>query len=175
MGNDYSIEAGETLQIEKPEFEHCNAIIKNQSNQQLEIKVKDLSSGEFISGFGLGKLGKESIYISRKGNLFIKNTGKKTAKVKVTFEESKAPEVMRNSVQLTLQNKSAKSIPLIIPSVMNPNLSPFSKSEVNLNIGQKIFFKHKGKKVLLLQVTDVLKDNDTLDVAALIKEKKASL
>ena len=58
---------------------------------------------------------------------------------------------------------------------MNPNLSPFSKSGVNLEIGQKIFFKHKGKRVLLLEVSDSIKDGDTINVAQLIKERKANL
>ena len=148
---------------------------KNQSGQELEIAVRDLSCGELLSGFGLGRQGKESVYISEKGTLFIKNLGEKSAKVKVTFEEASPPKPKNNTVEFTLENKSAKSIPLIIPNVMNPNLSPFSKSGVQLKIDQEIFFKHKGKKVLLLKVTDSIKDGDSLDVAALIKEKKATL
>ena len=74
----------------------------------------------------------------------------------------------------TLHNTTAKSIPLWIPSVMNPNLSPFSKSGVQLNVGQKIFFKHKTKKRLLLQVTSDL-EGKTLDVARLIRKRKKEL
>ena len=77
-------------------------------------------------------------------------------------------------VTFTLRNESAKSIPLIIPGVMNPNLSPMSNSGVNLKVGQEIFFRHKGKKRLLLTVDESL-EGKTLKVAKLIKEKKKEL
>lgn len=77
-------------------------------------------------------------------------------------------------VSFTLENTTTKSIPLIIPNVMNPNLSPFSKSAVSLAIGQKIFFKYKGKKRLLLVVSKANQDL-TLNVAKLLKEKKLKL
>ena len=77
----------------------------------------------------------------------------------------------QKSPNFTLQNPTAKSIPLWIPSVMNPNLSPFSKSGVTLKVGQKIYFKHKRRKRVLLVVNKDL-DGKTLNVAKLIKEKK---
>lgn len=79
-----------------------------------------------------------------------------------------------NKVSFTLHNTTAKSIPLIIPNVMNPNLSPFSKSGVTLAIGQEILFKYKGKKQVLLTVS---KENSavTLDVAKLIQQRKKEL
>lgn len=86
-----------------------------------------------------------------------------------------ASETTKDYVDFTLENKTAFSIPLAIPSVMNPNLSPFSKSSVSLKIGQKVFFKKKKKRYLLLQVDETIKDGDVLDVAALIKERKKEL
>ena len=80
----------------------------------------------------------------------------------------------QKSPNFTLQNTTAKSIPLWIPSVMNPNLSPFSKSGVTLKVGQKIYFKHKLKKRLLLEVTEDL-DGKTLNVAQLIRKRKKEL
>jgi hypothetical protein len=79
-----------------------------------------------------------------------------------------------DKISFTLINTTKKSIPLMIPNVMNPNLSPFSESRVTLSIGQKILFKYKGKKRLLLVVT---KENQglTLDVAKLLKKKKKEL
>jgi len=82
--------------------------------------------------------------------------------------------VAQKSVNFTLKNPTAKSIPLWIPSVMNPNLSPFSTSGVTLRIGQKIYFKHKLRKRLLLEVTDDL-DKKKLNVAKLIRERKEEL
>jgi hypothetical protein len=55
-------------------------------------------------------------------------------------------------VGFTLANRSLKSIPLQIPGVMNPNLSPMSNSGVSLAVGQEIFFFEGRKKYLLLVV-----------------------
>lgn len=57
---------------------------------------------------------------------------------------------------------------------MNPNLSPFSKSAVDIPVGEKIYFKHKGKKYLLLEVTSDL-EGKTLVINKLIKEKTKEL
>lgn len=78
------------------------------------------------------------------------------------------------AVPFTLHNKSPFSIPLNIPGVMNPNLSPNSNSKVDLAVGQKIFFYIKKKKFLLLEVTDALKDKK-LDVADLILNRRKEL
>lgn len=76
-----------------------------------------------------------------------------------------------HAVPFTLLNKSMKSIPLRIPGVMNPNLSPQSSSGVDLAVGQKVYFYVKKKKYLLLEVTEDLRDKQ-LVVNQLIKEAK---
>ena len=78
------------------------------------------------------------------------------------------------SVSFTLKNNTISSIPLIIPNVMNPNLSPFSSSGVTLKIGQKIFFRHRGKKYLLLEVSEEQRDKK-IAVEKLIRERKKKL
>jgi|GEM_PF-1187331 len=80
----------------------------------------------------------------------------------------------KTKVSFTLRNNSMKSIPLKIPNVMNPNLSPMSNSGVTLVVGQKILFKANGKKQLLLVVTEDY-EGTTLDVGKLIKERKKEL
>ncbi|MCB0704090.1 MAG: hypothetical protein KDC34_02230 [Saprospiraceae bacterium] len=80
----------------------------------------------------------------------------------------------QDPVTFTLRNGSMESIPLKIPGVMNPNLSPMSNSGVILDVGQKIFFSYKGKKELLLLVTSDL-EGQTLLVNKLIKKRKAEL
>ena len=57
---------------------------------------------------------------------------------------------------------------------MNPNLNPLSTSGVTLDIGQKVFFKYKKKRFLLLEVNSDLK-GQTLDVPMLIRERKKEL
>ncbi|MFY8214091.1 MAG: hypothetical protein ACOVKJ_06505 [Flavobacterium sp.] len=48
---------------------------------------------------------------------------------------------------MTFHNGSFSSIPLVIPGVMNPNLSPLSNSGISLDVGQKfIFFPERQTK-----------------------------
>ncbi|MEO0900032.1 MAG: hypothetical protein AAFY71_26695 [Bacteroidota bacterium] len=77
-------------------------------------------------------------------------------------------------VTFTLRNNTMKSIPLIIPGVMNPNLSPRSNSGVGLRVGQKIYFLHNKKKVELLTVTKEL-EGKTIKVGKLISKIKAEM
>ena len=84
------------------------------------------------------------------------------------------------AVPFKLLNNTPFSIPLEIPGVMNPNLSPMSSSGVDLAVGQKIFFLVKGKKgaikkrIELLEVTEALA-GQKLDVGKLIAERRKSL
>ncbi len=73
-------------------------------------------------------------------------------------------------VSFTLANRSLKSIPLRIPGVMNPNLSPMSDSGVTLAVGQKVFF-FEGKKQYLLLTVDPQMQGKKLIVNELIKER----
>jgi len=58
---------------------------------------------------------------------------------------------------------------------MNPNLSPFSNSGVDLKIGQKILFKEGGKKYVLLVVDETIAQGDEINVAQLLKSKRKEL
>ena len=69
-----------------------------------------------------------------------------------------------------LENNTAQSIPLRIPGVMNPNLSPFSRSGVDLKNGQKIFLDFNGQNILILKVTDSIRHGDRIDVGNLINK-----
>jgi len=77
-----------------------------------------------------------------------------------------------DKVTFTLHNSSIKSIPLKIPGVMNPNLSPKSDSGVTLEIGQKVYYQKKRKNFLLFVVDESYEDRK-LDVATLVKKKKS--
>ena len=57
-----------------------------------------------------------------------------------------------------------------IPGVMNPNLTPFSRSGVDLPNGQKIYAKVNGKRFLILTVTDSIPHGARIDVARLIEK-----
>ena len=51
---------------------------------------------------------------------------------------------------------------------MNPNLSPQSKSGVDLPLGQQIFLKMQGKDLLIFTVTDTIPKGARINVADLI-------
>ena len=84
----------------------------------------------------------------------------------------------QQTVHLTFRNLSLKSIPLVIPDVMNPNLNPLSNSGVELAYGQEVFYFINGdkrKKVLLFVVGDQLKEGEVVEINKLIKENKKAL
>jgi hypothetical protein len=76
---------------------------------------------------------------------------------------------------MTFHNGSLKSIPLNIPGIMNPNLSPLSNSGIELEPGQKVFYfpnGKKGKKELLFEVDGTFKKDTILQIHEIIRQKK---
>jgi hypothetical protein len=53
---------------------------------------------------------------------------------------------------------------------MNPNLTPFSRSGVDLVNGQKIYANVNGKKILILTVNDSIPQGARIDLASLIEK-----
>jgi hypothetical protein len=90
--------------------------------------------------------------------------------------EKGAPGTKKTNRPLTpqrafyLENNTAQTLPLRIPGVMNPNLEPFSRSGVDLPNGQKIYLELKGKRILLLTVTDTIPHGARIDIARLIEK-----
>ena len=79
------------------------------------------------------------------------------------------------AIPMTFHNGSLKSIPLNIPGVMNPNLSPLSNRGIELEPGQKIFYfpnGKKGKKELLFEVDNTFGKDTILQIDEIIKQKK---
>ena len=82
------------------------------------------------------------------------------------------------SIHFTFHNGSLKSIPLVIPSVMNPNLNPLSNSGISLNVGQKVYFYTSGtskKRELLFTVDDSFQQDQILEIHAMIEKRKKEL
>ena len=82
------------------------------------------------------------------------------------------------AIPMTFHNGSLKSIPLQIPGVMNPNLSPLSDSGVTLEVGQKVFYfpnGKKGRKDLLFEVDNTFRKDTILQIDEMIKQKKKQL
>jgi len=78
------------------------------------------------------------------------------------------------AAKLSFENLSDVSIPLEIPGVMNPNLSPNSRSGVTLERGQKVYFKFNGRKTLLLEIRDE-NDGQVLVINELVAKRIAEL
>mgnify|MGYP000023181828 CR=1 FL=1 len=55
-----------------------------------------------------------------------------------------------------------------LEKIMNPKLTPFSQSGVELPWGQKVLLKTPGKDLLLLTVSDTIRKGARIDVADLI-------
>jgi hypothetical protein len=86
--------------------------------------------------------------------------------------------VYAQSIGFTFHNGSLKSIPLVIPSVMNPNLSPLSNSGIELKMGQNVYFYPNGsskKRALLFTVDDTYEQNQILEIDQLIEIRKKEL
>ena len=134
-----TVQKGDSVLLKYDEFEANLVEIQNSTKQGFEINVRDGVTHEWIKGFGLGPKGKAVVDV-RSGQLLIfTNNSKKEVEVELNFVKRKAPEVNSETmITFTLRNSTAKSIPLIIPDVMNPNLTPFSSSGVSLKIGQEI-------------------------------------
>ena len=182
------IPANQSVDIETNEFEYSKVKLKNRSTKGVDVKVVDKKSGEFIRGFGLGPVGSSHVSVEDFGQLKLINNSNSTLKVgysvfekttngklKKPAKSQPIPKQKSQYVQIYLTNETDQSIPLVIPSVMNPNLSPFSKSGVDLRMGQKIFFKNKGKKHLLLQVDKSIQNEQIIEISELIKERKKQL
>jgi hypothetical protein len=87
-------------------------------------------------------------------------------------------KINAQNIPMTFHNGSFKSIPLIIPGVMNPNLNPKSNSGVSLDVGQKVYFFPNGKKnnrELLFIVAATWKKDTILQIDKIIDKRKSEL
>jgi hypothetical protein len=82
--------------------------------------------------------------------------------------------LLAQPVSFELRNNSLRSIPLVVTGVMNPNLSPMSNSGVTTDAGTTIFFFHKRKRYLLLEVTPAI-EGKRIVVDELIRDRKREL
>ncbi|MBB3697267.1 hypothetical protein KMW28_28375 [Flammeovirga yaeyamensis] len=171
------IPAQQTLDYDISNYDMYSCSVDNLSGEELGVQVLNKFSGENIRGFGLNAHRKEIVLVEKEGILHLSNSSDKPMRVKISTQETTREAVAMKEpfVTFTLRNNTSKSIPLIIPGVMNPNLSPFSNSGVDLKIGQEILFKEKGKTYQLLVVDNTIEKNSKLDVAQLIKTRKSEL
>jgi hypothetical protein len=173
------IPANKSVQIDYPDYALCMASLNNKSMAEIRVVVVSKADNDTIRGFGLANKGKADVMVERNAYLCLINSNGKPVEISVGVSEQD-PVIMEKPAKdayrsFTLRNNSAKSIPLQIPGVMNPNLSPFSNSGVDLKMGQEIFFTYKGKKRILLIVDENIDHGDVVDVSKLLKERKKEI
>ncbi|NKI31051.1 hypothetical protein [Croceivirga thetidis] len=176
--SDLQIPPKSSLELDYADYEMYELQLKNKMSKGLEIKVVDKQSGEFVRGFGLGPVGKVEVMVEGSSKIIFTNTSNKMANLSISFREMDAKMVEKGQqglISFTLVNSSSESIPLIIPNVMNPNLSPNSNSGVDLGIGQELIFRNKGKRYVLFTVDETIKNGDKIDVYKLLQERKKEL
>lgn len=172
-----SIPANQSIELDLPQYEVYSASLKNKSLKEVSVAVLSKENEKQVRGFGLGTKGKAEVMVEQNSKLRLKNNSNSSLKITVDIEPKDMSVFNRTGdyIKFTLQNTTAKSIPLLIPSVMNPNLSPFSKSGVDLKVGQEILFRANGKRYVLFTVDNSIAQGSMIDVAKLIKNRKKEL
>jgi len=167
------IKAGKSAELRYDEFADFDVQLKNKTGKGINVAVINPETQEQIKGFGLGPTGKVVVDVPAGTTLKLTNNNLKEANIDLKFvarEKVKAANSNKSTISFTLHNSSLVSVPLIIPGVMNPNLSPLSNSGVGLKMGQKIYYKKGGKRKLLLVVDENIEQGDKIDVPRLIKQ-----
>ena len=163
------------IQINYPLLRNYNLKIWNKSKLDLTISTHKKETDSMIKKFVLVK--DSSALLSISNEMYIQFENKYLANIKVEYSFQNGTSIKKNKIKsLTpqrtfyLENNTAQRIPLRIPGIMNPNLSPFSRSGVDLKNGQKIYLDFNGKRILILEVTDSIKHGDRIDIATLINK-----
>ena len=166
------IPADSRVTIGYPDSENAALSLKNKSRQGIDVSTVNKVSGAQISGFGLGPFGKAKVAVPPLALLELHNTSDNAVRVSYEITEAAKEVADKDEVYIgfTLRNETLRSIPLIIPGVMNPNLSPQSNSGVRLKVGQEIKYKKGGRAHLLLVVDDSIKEGDVLFVGERIAQ-----
>ena len=173
------IPAGASLELDYPSYELYELQLKGKLGKGIEVQVLDKTTGAFVRGFGLGPLGKVEVMVEKNSKIVFTNTGNRMAGLSIKVREMDQQELVTDTstkrISFTLRNNSNKPIPLLIPNVMNPNLSPNSSSGVDLEIGQKLLFRNRGKKYVLFTVDESIKEGSIIDVSKLLEKRKTEL
>lgn len=166
------IPADSRVTIGYPDSEDAALALKNKSSQGIDVATVNKVSGVQISGFGLGPFGKATVAVGPLDLLELRNTSDEAVRLSYEITKAVKNEVSEDEryISFTLRNETLKSIPLVIPGVMNPNLSPQSNSGVRLKIGQEIKYKKGGRARLLLVVDHSIKEGDVLLVGERIAQ-----
>ncbi len=162
----------QVVQLDYPKYKGYVVKLWNKSKFDLGVSARSKENDSLLKGFGLSKGANATLAIEEEMYLQFENRFLAPLKVAYIVFKGKpgknkvGPPTPQRGFYLV--NTTAQSLPLRIPGIMNPNLSPFSKSGVDLPIGQEIFLKTPGKDLLIFTVTDSIPKGARIDVADLI-------
>ena len=163
------------VQVDYPLYKGFNVKIWNKSKFDVGVSARERKTDSLRKGFGLEK-GSNAVLEVNQG-LYLQFENRYLAPIKVEYalvkglgEKEKTRTPLTPQRTFYLENNTAQSLPLSIPGVVSPKLSPFSRSGVNLPNGQKIYLNFKGDKILILTVTDSIAHGTRIDVAYLIEK-----
>ena len=181
FASDKTIEIGafQTVELNYEEFALYNVKIKNSSDKQIKVTVNEIETDKQVKGFGLPGRNHAIVAVEEGRVLKLKNSSAKKLTIHLNFVDKPKPktEATGNTqyIRFTLRNSSAQNIPLVIPNVMNPNLSAFSNSAVSLKVGQEILFKYKGNTRVLFVVTEDFEEGSKVEVSSILKRRKKEI
>lgn len=162
----------QVVKLDYPNFKGYVVKIWNKSKFDLGVSARLKENDSLQRGFGLAKGANATLAIEEEMYLQFENRFLAPLKVEYIVFKGKpgkkkvGPPTPQRGFYLV--NTTVQSIPLRIPGIMNPNLSPYSKSGVDLPIGQKIYLKTPGKDLLIFTVTDSIPKGARINVADLI-------
>lgn len=173
------IASGSSMELDYPDYGLYELQLKNNTGAQIEVEVQNKATGQFVRGFGLGPLGKVEVLVEKGSKIVFTNNSNRLGKLAVkmlnTDVKLKPKNRAEQRISFKLINPSNESVPLIIPNVMNPNLSPNSSSGVDLVIGQELLFRSGLKRYTLLTVDETIAEGQEIDVYEILQQRKKEL
>ena len=161
----------QSIELDFVDYRFYALKLKNSSSAEIEVSIISRVSNEQILGFGLApKSTVEEVLIESDSYALFTNLSDNEALFSIEASPKvAAPVTESDGVSFTLRNNTLQSIPLIIPSVMNPNLSPKSNSGVYLKYGQKVYLRRGVSKKLILTVDETIREGALIDVDSIIR------
>ena len=161
----------QSIELDFVDYRFYALKLKNSSSAEIDVSTISRVSNEQVRGFGFApKSTVEEVLIESDSYALFTNLSDDEALFSIEASPKvAAPVTESDGVSFTLRNNTLQSIPLIIPSVMNPNLSPKSNSGVYLKYGQKVYLRRGVSKKLILTVDETIREGALIDVDSIIR------
>ena len=161
----------QSIELDFVDYRFYALKLKNSSSAEIDVSTISRVSNEQVRGFGFApKSTVEEVLIESDSYALFTNLSDDEALFSIEASPKvAAPVTESDGVSFTLRNNTLQSIPLVIPSVMNPNLSPKSNSGVYLRYGQKVYLRRGVSKKLILTVDETIREGALIDVDSIIR------